>query len=243
MKTTHVSNLRRSRAFSISDLTVLLAIVGLLATLALTSCGLTAARRNANMMKNSTQVRSILQTMLTFANSNRGVLPGMRQVQSEPPEFAEPPAADIELSEQGGHAVESRYALLLKDNYFEGDVLISPVDGGKQAWTAGLVTTANYSYAMLQIDEPGARQRAWTGLALGATTPFMCDRLSAGNPGEPQTYQSIWSTRAGEWQGTIGFADVHTEFVSSPTAPSGTSEDDIFSRDGPDDADMVYSGK
>ena len=112
---------KRNMAFTLIELLVVISIIALLIGILLPALG--AARRNASMLKNGTQVRSIIQGMLTFANTNKEYFPGRKKgandVSGSPGEVDN---ANISNSNLDGHTVEARYALMLEGNYFSGDI-------------------------------------------------------------------------------------------------------------------------
>ena len=59
--------------FTLIELLVVIAIIGLLIGILLPALG--RARRNAQQVKDSTQVRSIAQAMIAWTNDNKGVMP------------------------------------------------------------------------------------------------------------------------------------------------------------------------
>src|SRR5690606_14974549 len=57
--------------------------------------------------------------------------------------------------EMEGNMVQPRYWEMMSRNQFTGEVAISPFDGMKDIWTTGPVHVVHYSYAMLDLDDPG----------------------------------------------------------------------------------------
>lgn len=261
--------MRKKFAFTLIELLVVISIIALLIGILLPALG--AARRNANMMKNSTQVRSIIQGMLTFANSNKDHLPGRNKRNGEVL------AKDIEFyggnkNDPVGHEVGARYALLLEQSIISGDIMLSPGDTRDSKWTTSEVidtpdSRAQFSYAMLAIHGPddgigGGRQKVWSGGNLTSSTPLIADRLSDGTPGSPKTYKSYWSSTNEEWRGSIAFGDGHADFENESTladtrytaltcvGPGSPPEgDDLFAEDTDGDCDnqnnavMIQHGK
>lgn len=189
-----------------------------------------AARRAAQQMKNTTQVRQVVMGMTSHSQNNGGYYPGI-----------DSSSFPVDLT------VEGRYAELLDLNYFSGDVLISPSET-KTVWQSGPVTTANYSHALLDISDPGPRRSAWSNYYIGALpAPVISDR-NTGTSGAAQDVMSIHTGYPGDWRGSVGFNDGHatfenyhelqTQYGSGPVKPN----DNLFEMAGDDDAMMIYTG-
>ncbi len=198
---------------------LLLIIIGLLLP------ALGAARRSARCMKNTTQVRGITQGMVTYAGGNNEYMPGLngngyliRDVDGDNDDR-------MPFTSHGG-TVEGRFWLMLDNNNFSGDYIISPAET-KTPWTTGEVTSANYSYAMLNIHSDGRT------LPDDQTYPDQAGRASAWkqsiNPREVlvsararipggkigNNYDKIYSIHTSEgesWAGEVGHGDGSTTF-------------------------------
>lgn len=226
--------MRRNKAFTLIELLVVISIIALLIGILLPALG--AARKNANMMKNSTQVRSIIQAMLTFANQHKDYLPGRNK------DDGEVLASDVlfygdDSDDPVGHDVQARYAILLEGNIINGDILLSPGDTRSTSWTTGAVRADHYSYALLGIDRGGGRRKVWEGGSISSSSPLISDRLTSttqpsGSNGD--VYKSYWSGTAESWKGAVGFGDAHAAMEDDETLKNTrfTSlicpEDDLF---------------
>lgn len=223
---------QKQKGFTLIELLVVISIIALLIGILLPALG--AARRNANKMKNSTQLRSIIQAMLTFASGNKDVLPGRNK------RVGEILAADIDFAALDGNSVEGRYAILLASGSISGEILLSPGDSKDEKWDGEEdITVDNYSYSLLEIDLGGGRRKIWNGGNATSSTPLMSDPLTDGSPGTPTGYKSYWSASAEEWIGSVGFGDGHATFEDASLIPdtrfsaalcdgSGNAGDDLF---------------
>ena len=200
--------MRTQKAFTLVEMFVVIVTVAVLLSLILPAG---RGKTGGGKMKSSTQARSIVQAMLTHASSNREILPG-RDVNGEVP------ASEIKYSDQGGHSVEGRYAIMLEQQWLGAPVLINPAEIKKTAWSPpSMVTAANYSYALLAIAGPAAmpRSTSWSGGIIGSATPLVCDRLTSTitpNGRNTQSYRSCWSARGQQWLGIVAYGDAHTDF-------------------------------
>ena len=106
------------------------------------------ARRRARIMQNGTQVRGIQGSYALFANGNNGYYPGFNGK-----DFNFIPPKGWMQGKPDGQLDAQRMALMLENSFYTGDYYISPQEV-KKPWITGLVTTANYSYAALQLPFP-----------------------------------------------------------------------------------------
>ena len=249
---------RRRKGFTLIELLVVISIIALLIGILLPALG--AARRNANKMKNSTQIRSIIQSMLTFASGNKDVLPGLSKRTGTVIDTA------IDFYSGGGNDagthVEGRYAILLASGSISGEILLSPGDSKDAKWDGNSdLTSANYSYSTLEIFNGGGRKKVWNGGNMTSSTPLMCDPVTEGTvaSGSETSYKSYWSASAEEWVGSVGFGDGHSGFEDGPLMPdtrysaalcdgSSNDGDDLFWEDtgsgctGENNALMINAG-
>ena len=140
--------------------------------------------------------------------------------------------------------VEGRFQLMLDGQFFTSEYLISPMEEDvKQAAYSSVLTTSNYSYALLQVPKSGGRRDEWAA-TLNYEAPVVSDRNTAAGPGTAA--RSVHSDS--DWRGAVGYNDNHTVFETSNVLSNtrfGNTEntnDDMFAPVGNNDAYLIYSG-
>lgn len=235
-----MQRLQSPRAFVLLELVVLVVLI--LVGLAIASVVIEALRPRHGghrSMQNSTQLRGIHQGLVMYAQGNKSKFPGLN--------------AD---GTDGDLSVENRFAIMLRNNYFTGEYAISPSEA-KTAWTTGPVTSAHYSYAMLQIPPEGGRRTEWSE-TLNTEAAVVGDR----NLGTAAAPSSVWSHPGDPWRGSVLWNDNHVGFESthvvrtnyggySAHLPDGTKQyvgptnnpsDHLFDAAGVSDALLIHSG-
>lgn len=215
--------MQRRKGFTLIELLVVISIIALLIGILLPALG--AARRQANKMKNSTQIRSIIQAMITFSAGNKDVLPGLSKrvgvVQGDNINVSDSTVFGSD-GDDAGLSVEGRYQILLGTGVVSGEILLSPGDSKDEKWDGETaVADENYSYSMLEIALGGGRRKVWNGGVMGSSTPLMSDPVTEPNSpsGSEEDYKSYWSSSAEQWIGSVGYADAHAAFEDGPLIP------------------------
>ena len=234
-------NNMRPRGFTLVETVVVIAVVLLVlgAVLLLSAGNFFGGRRAPHrQLQNATQLRGIHQGMVIYAQGNKvggatGYFPGLD-------------ASGYPLDV----TVEHRFQVLLEADAFTPEYLINPDDVSKVAWDpkAGVpLISGNYSYAILDISEPGGRREEWAE-TLNTQAIVLSDR-NIGSDADAKV-QSIWSD-PGEWRGNVVRNDNSTSFeldVGDFETRYGSSKvinlgDNLFASPGTDDALMIHSGE
>ncbi len=175
--------------------------------------------------QNTTQVRDIVWSLVIYASANKERMPGTNTKGF----ILQDDGTENSLTGQSGHGatVEARFWLLLDNNSFSGEYLISPAET-KTVWTTGQVTSASYSYALLNIHSNGSaldsektrpdqsgRAREWkTTINTQAVLVSDRARIPGGRIGDD--YDKIYSIHTEEdskaWAGSVGRGDGSTSF-------------------------------
>jgi hypothetical protein len=189
---------------------------------------LTRPDRTRRTVCGSNPVRGIHSALVLYSQDNNGYYPG--------------------LDSQGqivNISVEYRFLKLLDANFFTGEYLISPQDK-KIEWKRGPLMTANYSYALLDVDAPGQRATEWRDSG-NAAAAIVSDRAIDNGSGSIRSIHTRPKPAVDEWRGSIAWNDNHVSFESDQTVATkyGTAvmeQDDLFKASSGDDACMIYSG-
>ena len=211
----------------LGGLSIAIAPLALMVGIMLPALG--AARRAAQQMKNTTQLRLVTQSMITDSTNNRGHYVGLDK-------FGDP----VDLT------VEGRFTHLLDQNYFTPDALISPSET-KTPWVAGLATSDNYSFSLSDISDAGGRRDEWRD-TMNYRAITISDR-NTGHSSAPSGVQSIHTDAPGHWAGSIGRNDGSASFENTHEldVQYGKGQphlfDNIFEMTADDDAMMIYTGE
>lgn len=183
------------------------------------------ARQQNPKKQNTTQVRGIVQSLITYASGNKEKMPGVDSKAFILPDDG----TEKSLTGRSGHGatVEARFWLLLDNNSFSGEYLISPAET-KTAWTTGQVTSANYSYALLNLHSDGGaldsektrpdqtgRAREWK-TTINTMAVLVADRARIPDGRIGDDYDKIYSIHSEEdsktWAGSVGRGDGSASF-------------------------------
>ena len=209
--------MRRRQGFTLIELLVVISIIALLIGLLLPALG--AARRSARQMQNSSQIRGIHQALVTYSQTNKSYYPGIRSsgkaITNNSSEHD-----DLRIFSTGaGNEPELRLEILMANNYFQGDYVISPGEVRNQ-WSTKALYSDQYSYALLGwvcnattgvIDTQQLRVDEWRE-TINSLAVVISDRNTVGDTnadGHEDVVKSIWTQSPGEWRGSVGRNDNH----------------------------------
>ncbi len=224
--------MRKYRAFTLIELLVVISIIALLIGILLPALG--AARRTARQMQNSTQVRGIHQACIIFAQGNNTWYPGKdRDGAVESGHTFRVGAIQTAAPDNDPDSPAYRLRRLAEDNHFAGAYMISPSET-KKVWSAGPLTTANHSYAMLETQTAlPQRYNEWRNTN-NAEAPVISDRgvVHTGS-GIRSVHTNPKTSGAVEWRGSVAWNDNHVSFepdftVDTKYGRKSTADDNLF---------------
>lgn len=244
-----------SRRFTVVDMAagfVLFIVIGSVVQ-SLPGCGLSDARRSAIRMQNTTHVRGIHSGCIFFAQQNSDYFPGFDGSGAEAIGPLPDGPTEVTTRANSGYDPAYRFALLLRMGMVSPEYLISPAEEkGNKVLVApgGIVSSANFSYAMLRISDPAAKSRNNQWRATNSSSvPVITDRNIG--PGAGGAAVSIHEKK---WAGSVCYNDNHAVFEPSNVIQTDfkgvfnkkTFADDLFADDKDvtgqmgNDAAMVY---
>lgn len=202
---------KKNQGFTLIELLVVISIIALLIGILLPALG--AARRSANRIANSNNVRSILQGLAVYAEANQNRLPGQ-----------------VNNTVDSAITVTGRLIPLMRDNIIVAETAKNPVGATTYVYASG--TPGTLSGADYALDTVGGTPEAWKN-DTNAAAVLVADKgvgTSAASGGA-----SLWSTTS--WQGAMGYGDTHVSFQPTKTVPTNVDNnavaaDDIFAATG-----------
>jgi len=208
--------MRRTRAFTLIELLVVISIIALLIGILLPALG--AARKTANQMKNTSQLRGQDQGCIIYAQSNADYFPGLQTSGIA----TAAGAATTGNASADGTVTGSRYWLLLTGSFISPQLLLNPQDA-LVVWSSNTVSTANHSYAMLSItttSTDSGRIAEWKDNANGSAV-MISDR-NIGSDNQNSDVKSLWVTSTSQWRGSAIWGDNHGSFELSSALTTTT---------------------
>ena len=260
--------MRKSKGFTLIELMVVISIIALLISILVPALG--KIKDTANRMKSSTQIRGIHQGLVTFSQGN-GAQEWFAGIDADGKIDDETNAGDEDIpyvDGTGTNAIntESRFAILLGNDFYSPEFLISPSEDNTSIQVYEFLATDpetdtlfdedNYSYSMLQIDDPdatpGGRLTEWRN-TVNSQAPILSDRViqrqgKTFSATDTTTFASLHSENS--WRGNVAYNDGHVEFETDPELSSvkigdktQDTDDNLFNNDDSgDDALLIVRG-
>ena len=208
--------MRTLRAFTLVELLVVVSIIAMLVGILLPA--LHSARRSSQQMRNSANLRGLTQAMAIFSDSNNTYFPGL----STSGLIRTGSAVSAGNGTTGG-SFHSRLWVILNGEFTSGELCLNPLDTLTKWTTGNSCTSANTSYAGLNLtDSPfvtGTTQNAGRVAEWRSNTSsrvaLMSDRLVVPGATGDTLVQSVWTTTTGDWKGCVAWGDARVEFQSS----------------------------
>lgn len=236
------------RAFTLIELLVVISIIAILVAILLPALG--AARKTAQQLQSTTQIRSIQQGFHIFGVDNKEFYPGVRSVTLNPGKDFVPASEVDSVSNGSGQDVLVRLAIALEADLFTPETLISPAETNTdvQQWNPNQIYATNggihiTSYAMSKLFDGGStteearaegRMNEWrsTMNSRAISIGDRCTQLTVFR--NPETYKGLWSVRDQPgWVGAVVYNDNSTFFSYDNNIEGTQYGDHVNSR--PDD--------
>jgi type II secretory pathway pseudopilin PulG len=211
----------RHRGNSIIEVLMVFVILAAVVAVVMALFWVPRQRRHDPRVRNSLQVSSIVKALSIYASEHGH---GFSGVDADGDVTDADPAARL-------------FALVSSSSDpLDPKLLVNRVDSVTTVWDGvSPFTSANYSYALLDISEPGLRRKRWIN-EMNASTPLVSDRNTAT---DGKSTASVWNPTS--WEGSIGWGDGHVRYERSPVQDTSMGLGDHLFAGGPDDAWLRHS--
>lgn len=209
--------------FSLRDLLILGLALVVMASVFVAACeNPFSPPRSRTRMRNGTRARGIQQACVLYSQSNNEHYPGYDSDGND--DFAPLQAT---ANRWGSNALTDDdigkvYALLINAEMFTAGYVVSPDDdwtvAAKESPVRGVITPANYSYALLDMNDPGSNRRNEWRDTNNSQAPLVADPSADIRPMYNVTYLSselAYKNSDTAYKGNIAWNDNHVTFENA----------------------------